>query len=86
MSTRYATIIKDNDGNDLVSNIAQIEGNPSQPGGNARLVKVGDAVKIGMVRGGPVDKADGFGFPEGTPSTGAKAEKAEPKKAEKAED
>ncbi len=49
MSTRYATIIKDNDGNEIVSAIAQIEGTPSKPGGNARLVKVGDNVKIGDV-------------------------------------
>lgn len=81
MSTRYATIIPGDDGGEIVSNIAQVEG--SAPDVNfGKVEKVADGVLIGMVRGGPVSPVGGFGFPEGTASTatrGVGVAKAEPK-------
>lgn len=63
MSERYATIILDDEGQEVVSNIAQYEGKPPEPhSDNASIVKVGDGVKIGMVKGGPIEAADGYGF------------------------
>lgn len=78
MADRYATIIKDNDGKEVVSVISQMEGNPPEVRENApvRVQKVPDGVKIGMVRGGPVDSVAGFGFPEGTPSQKVEKPKA----------
>lgn len=67
MSTRYATIITGNDGEEIVSTIAQMEGAaPEARSGDAKIEKVADGVMIGMVRGGPVDAVAGFGFPAGT--------------------
>jgi hypothetical protein len=65
MSTRYATIITDDDGREVVSAIGQFEGAaPDLSAG--RVEAVGAGVLIGMVRGGPVDAAGGFGFPLGS--------------------
>lgn len=80
MPERFATIIKDNEGREVVSSIAIIEGPAPEPRtGNAKVVKAAPNLKVGMVKGGPVDAVGGFGFPEGTPSvakTEPKAEKA----------
>ncbi|UDL89485.1 hypothetical protein LGH82_31270 [Mesorhizobium sp. PAMC28654] len=65
MSTRYATIITDDDGREVVSGIGQFEGaTPELPAG--RVEAVGAGVLIGMVWGGPVDAFGGFGFPSGS--------------------
>ncbi|WP_095091379.1 hypothetical protein [Mesorhizobium sophorae] len=58
---RYATIITDDDGREVVSAIGEFEGAAPQPRlGLIEQVALG--VQIGMVRGGPVDAAGGFGF------------------------
>ncbi|MER8793954.1 hypothetical protein NKH75_07065 [Mesorhizobium sp. M0984] len=73
MTTRYAIIIEDGDGNEIVSTIGQFEGGPPQV--RAGMVeKVDDGVMIGMVRGGQVDAVGGFGFPEGTKGAEGRAE------------
>ena len=65
MPTRYATIITGDDGQEIVSGIGQFEGAaPDLPAGRVEVVCAG--VLIGMVRGGPVDAAGGFGFPLGS--------------------
>jgi hypothetical protein len=65
MSTRYATIIIGDDGREVVSAIGLFEGAaPDLPAG--RVEAVGAGVLIGIVRGGPVDAAGGFGFPSGS--------------------
>ncbi|RWP72921.1 hypothetical protein [Mesorhizobium sp.] len=61
MSSRYATIIIDDDGREVISAIGQFEGAPDMRRG--RVEQVSPGVRIGMVRGGPVDAAGGFGFP-----------------------
>ncbi|RWP66253.1 hypothetical protein [Mesorhizobium sp.] len=61
MSSRYATIIIDDDGREVISAIGQFEGAPDMRRGRVEQVAAG--VRIGMVRGGPVDAAGGFGFP-----------------------
>jgi hypothetical protein len=62
---RYATIITDDDGHEIVSAIGEFEGAaPTARTGRIELVAPG--VLIGMVKGGPVDAAGGFGFPRGT--------------------
>ena len=66
MTTRYATIIEGNEGEEIVSAIAQMEGAAPEPRSNAKVEKVADGVMIGMVRGGPVDSVGGFGFPKGS--------------------
>ncbi|MCV3209272.1 hypothetical protein OHD62_23645 [Mesorhizobium sp. YC-39] len=63
MSSRYATIITDDDGREVVSAIGQFEGAvPKGRVGHFEAVPAG--VLIGMVRGGPVDAVGGFGFPQ----------------------
>ncbi|QKC89679.1 hypothetical protein EB230_15630 [Mesorhizobium sp. NZP2234] len=58
MTQRYATIITDDDGRDIVSAIGEFEGAAPRPRlGRVELVAPG--VLIGMVR----DAAGGFGFP-----------------------
>lgn len=67
MSTRYAILIEDNDGNTVVSEIKQMEGGaPVLGGDHAKAVKVPDGVMIGMIKGGTVDAVGGYGFPDGT--------------------
>ncbi|MER8486259.1 hypothetical protein [Mesorhizobium sp. M1322] len=58
MSNRYATIITDDDGREVVSAIGEFEGAPDARHGRVEPVAAG--VRIGMVRG--VDAAGGFGF------------------------
>ncbi|MER8920915.1 MULTISPECIES: hypothetical protein [unclassified Mesorhizobium] len=65
MSNRYATIITDDDGREVVSAIGVFEGTASQAR-IGRVEPVVPGVLIGMVRGGPVDAVGGFGFPRGT--------------------
>ncbi|MGX5843088.1 hypothetical protein ACWGTI_20415 [Mesorhizobium sp. ArgA1] len=65
MSNRYATIIVDDDGREVVSAIGVFEG--AAPRARiGRIEPVVAGVLIGMVRGGPVDAIGGFGFPHGT--------------------
>lgn len=75
MSERWATIIKSDDGQEVISSIAQMEGVPPEVRDdqkkNIRVQRVADGVKIGMVKSGPVDTVAGWGFPEGTPPTAA---------------
>jgi hypothetical protein len=72
MSNRYATIITDDDGREVVSAIAIFESTASQPR-IGRIEPVAPSVLIGMVRGGPVDAVSGFGFPRGTQGVGESA-------------
>ncbi|UVC18421.1 hypothetical protein [Mesorhizobium onobrychidis] len=67
MSKRYATIITDDDGREVVSAIGEFEGAPDARHGRVEPVAAG--VRIGMVRG--VDAAGGFGFPQAGVSAGA---------------
>jgi len=64
MSHRYATIITDDDGREVVSAIGLFEGTAPQAR-IGRIEPVAPSVLIGMVRGGPVDAVSGFGFPRG---------------------
>ncbi|PBB95134.1 hypothetical protein [Mesorhizobium sp. WSM3862] len=59
---RYATIITGDDGVEIVSAIGEFAsfGEPPRTG---RVEEVVPGVRIGMVRGGPVDAIAGFGFP-----------------------
>ena len=69
---RYATIIIDDDGREVVSAIGEFEGACREPGfGRAAVVAAG--VRVGMVRGGLVDASGGFGFPARGPDAGAAA-------------
>ncbi|AZO00592.1 hypothetical protein EJ066_27665 [Mesorhizobium sp. M9A.F.Ca.ET.002.03.1.2] len=61
MSSRYATIIIDDDGREVVSAISLFESVPQLQA--RRIEAVPPGVRIGMVRGGAVDAAGGFGFP-----------------------
>lgn len=75
MSERWATIIKQEDGSEVVSNIAQMEGVPpevrSDQKDRVRTQRVADGVKIGMIKGGKIGAVGGFGWPEGTPAPSA---------------
>ncbi|CAN7500028.1 hypothetical protein LJR234_003628 [Mesorhizobium amorphae] len=68
---RYATIITDDDGQEIVSAIGEFEAAPQARAGRLEAVPAG--VLIGMVRGGPVDAVGGFGFPLGTQGAGDRA-------------
>ncbi|BAB49069.1 hypothetical protein [Mesorhizobium japonicum] len=59
MTQRYATIITDDDGREIVSAIGEFEGAPPQVR-LGRVEPVASGVLIGMVR----DPAGGFGFPQ----------------------
>ncbi|KRB23596.1 MULTISPECIES: hypothetical protein [Mesorhizobium] len=59
MTQRYATIITDDDGRDIVSAIGEFEGAAPRPR-LGRVEPVAPGVLIGMVR----DAAGGFGFPQ----------------------
>jgi hypothetical protein len=65
MSVRYATIITEDDGLEVVSAIGEFEGAAPQTR-VGRVEQVVAGVLIGMVRGGPVDAVGGFGFPLGS--------------------
>jgi hypothetical protein len=76
MATRYAIIVTNNDGLEEVSNIAVMEGGPPDVReGNAKVIKINDAVKIGMVKGGQINAVDGWGFP-GDPATPGSSNRA----------
>lgn len=70
MTERWATIVKNDEGEEVVANISQMDGVPPEirddQKGRVKLEKVEDGVLIGMIRGGPVDAVGGFGFPEGS--------------------
>ncbi|MES0138075.1 hypothetical protein NKJ88_24475 [Mesorhizobium sp. M0016] len=72
MSNRYATIITDDEGREVVSAIGVFEGAAPQAR-IGRIEPVVPGVLIGMVRGGPVDAVGGFGFPRGAHGVGEKA-------------
>ncbi|PBC07174.1 hypothetical protein [Mesorhizobium sp. WSM3859] len=59
---RYATLITADDGAEIVSAIGAFEG-ADPPRRTGRVEQVAPGVRIGMVRGGPVDAVAGFGFP-----------------------
>lgn len=59
---RYATLITGDDGHDIVSAIGEFEG-AHLPRGIGRIEQVAPGVRIGMVRGGPLEAVDCFGFP-----------------------
>ncbi|MER8455838.1 hypothetical protein NKH24_06825 [Mesorhizobium sp. M1300] len=65
MTTRYATIIENEDGQEIVSTIGQFEGGPPRVR-SGTVEQVADGVVIGMVRGGPLNAIDGWGFPVGS--------------------
>ncbi|TGQ28726.1 hypothetical protein [Mesorhizobium sp. M00.F.Ca.ET.216.01.1.1] len=65
MPVRYASIITDDDGREVVSAIGAFEGAAPQARAG-RFEPVAPGVLIGMVRGGPVDAVGGFGFPLGS--------------------
>jgi len=67
---RYATIITADDGAEIVSSIGEFEG-ASLPLRSGRVEQVAPGVRIGMVRGGPVDEVAGFGFPRQNPDLSA---------------
>lgn len=76
MAERYGILVTTADGEQEVSNIAVMEGGPPDVRtGSATVVKVGDGVKIGMIKGGPIDAADGYGFRDGTAGQTAKPDK-----------
>jgi hypothetical protein len=62
MSTRYATIVTTDDGEEEVSNIQLMEGAPPEPDSDAKVEEIEEGVLIGMVRGGPRAAVAGFGF------------------------
>ncbi|MER8608533.1 hypothetical protein NKH48_33485 [Mesorhizobium sp. M1233] len=64
MSNRYATIITDDDGREVVSAIGEFAGTAPYAR-HGRFEQVAAGVRIGMVRGGTVDAVGGFGFPSG---------------------
>jgi hypothetical protein len=71
MSVRYATIITDDDGREVVSVIGAFESAPLARA--SRVEQVVSGVLIGMVRGGPVDAVGGFGFPRGSQGVDGRA-------------
>lgn len=71
MPTRYATIITDDDGREVVSAIGEFESAPQARAGRFETVAAG--VLIGMVKGGPVDAVGGFGFALGSQSANGRA-------------
>ncbi|WP_376703816.1 hypothetical protein RQ479_01150 [Mesorhizobium sp. ISC25] len=62
MSNRYATIITDDDGREVVSAIGEFAG-AAPYARHGRFEQVAAGVRIGMMRGGTVDAVGGFGFP-----------------------
>lgn len=59
---RYATLITGDDGAEIVSAIGEFEGS-HLPRHGGPVEEVLPGVRIGMVRGGPIEAAGGFGFP-----------------------
>jgi hypothetical protein len=73
MSTRFATIVTDEAGVEIVSTIGQFEGGPPEVR-FGHVEQVGPAVMIGMVRGGKKDAVGEWGFPEGSIGAEGRAE------------
>ncbi|MBL8578101.1 MAG: hypothetical protein JNK47_12810 [Mesorhizobium sp.] len=80
---RWATIVTNDEGQEVISAIAQMEGGaPDVRKGNAKVERIDKGVKIGMVRGGGIEKAGEWGFPGDDPvakvreKSAAKAEAA----------
>lgn len=73
MSERYATLVKDNDGREVVSNISLMQGTTPEirKDSDAKVVKVADGVKIGMVKGGKHGAVGGFGWDDPLDASGA---------------
>lgn len=71
MSVRYATIIIDDGGHEVVSAIGEFESVPQARAG--RFETVAPGVLIGMVKGGPVDAVGGFGFALGSQGVNGRA-------------
>lgn len=66
MSTRYAILVTNDEGQKQVSDIKQMEGAaPDVPNGY-EVAQVPDGVLIGMIKGGKKDAVGGFGFPDGS--------------------
>ena len=72
MSTRFATIVEDEAGVEIISTIGQFEGGPPDVR-FGHVEQVAPDVMIGMVRGGKKDAAGEWGFPEGTPGAEGRA-------------
>jgi len=68
MSERYATIVKDNDGREVISNISLMEGTTPEirKDSDAKVLKVADGVLIGMVKGGKYGSVAGWGWDDPT--------------------
>lgn len=68
--TRYATLIKDNDGNTVVSNISLMNRTTPQirADSDAKVVKVPDGVEIGMMKGAANGAVAGFGWHDDHPN------------------
>lgn len=68
MSERYATIVKDNDGREIISNISVMEGTTPEirKDSDAKVMKVPDGVLIGMVKGGKHGSVAGWGWDDPT--------------------
>ncbi|TPN81959.1 hypothetical protein FJ987_25300 [Mesorhizobium sp. CU2] len=58
---RYATLITGDDGAEIVSAIGEFESS-APPHRASRVEQVAPGVRIGMVRGGPLEAVGGFGF------------------------
>lgn len=71
MSVRYATIIIDDHGREVVSAIGEFEAAPLARAG--RFETVAPGVLIGMVKGGPIDAVGGFGFAVGSQGVNGRA-------------
>jgi hypothetical protein len=65
---RFAVIKRTDDGEDEIIDIKSMINDKApelHDDGQSVAEEIGDGPKIGMVRGGPVGNADGFGFREG---------------------
>lgn len=72
---RYATILTNDDGKDVISNISLMEGTEPEFNVDAadrgyKLEKAEDGWMIGMVRGGGVNAVGGFGFEDSLSAAG----------------
>jgi hypothetical protein len=64
MAERYATIVTDHTGKQIVSNISLMEGTTPEirKDSDAKVIKANDDLQIGMVKGGKYNATQGFGF------------------------
>ncbi len=72
MAERFATILKQDDGIEVVSSIAQMEGEPpevrSSMKDDVKVIKAPPGLKIGMIKGGKHEAVAGFGWPANSPN------------------